>query len=561
MKGLTVGLDFITGRCVAADVSDRDKPEWPPHPGRVFMALAAACFETGEPPNQVAALQWLEGLPPPSILASGCKLRSAVKYYVPVNDKMSDSKSILQCTPGLTRSKQERSYPTAIPDDPQVRYVWRNVEVDARHLESLANLCAEVIRVGHSSSLVRAWVEFSEVFTDPSKGAHAEWWHPTDEASSARFRVVGEGELDRLRTACNFDQIERFGDLKWIIDSTKGKERNEAKLAFEKLVGQPYKAALRVPEPSPAVLGLWQGYHRESKRKELVRSGEHFDSELVILSQSSEHQESRVLGSQDCLSLTQCLRKTVMSHLGDQPIPEWISGHDAEGNPSKVPHVAYLALPFVGRQYADGHIMGLALALPKQIPAEERGVLLGRLLMDETGEYRRIELKLGALGPWALQLETRSDRPRSLQNRSWTGDHSVWASATPVVLDKFPKASRSEDRIAWEQEVRSIISESCVRSGLPIPASVDIDTSSWLIGSPRAYPKSRRISRTRDHELRAAIGDGFPMMPTRSGKPSRPQIHVHLTFHERIRGPVLIGAGRFLGYGLCKPFFPRIRES
>lgn len=31
------------------------------------------------------------------------------------------------------------------------------------------------------------------------------------------------------------------------------------------------------------------------------------------------------------------------------------------------------------------------------------------------------------------------------------------------------------------------------------------------------------------------------------------EIHVHLTFADRVIGPVLIGAGRFLGYGLCRP--------
>ena len=46
MSDLIIGLDFVTGRCVAADVSDRDVAEWPPHFGRVFMAMAAACFSS-----------------------------------------------------------------------------------------------------------------------------------------------------------------------------------------------------------------------------------------------------------------------------------------------------------------------------------------------------------------------------------------------------------------------------------------------------------------------------------------------------------------------------------
>lgn len=110
MSSLNISIEFITGRCVAAAVSDRDKPEWPPHPGRLFMALSAACFEIGENDEQVAALQWLACLPAPDILTSDYQARSTVKFYVPVNDKLTVNKSILQSTPGLTRSKQERSY-------------------------------------------------------------------------------------------------------------------------------------------------------------------------------------------------------------------------------------------------------------------------------------------------------------------------------------------------------------------------------------------------------------------------------------------------------------------
>ncbi|MEX1042309.1 MAG: type I-U CRISPR-associated protein Csb2 [Pirellulaceae bacterium] len=558
MAVLTVGLDFITGRCVAANVSDREQPEWPPHPGRVFMALAAACFETGEDPDQVAALQWLEKLPAPSIHASDFETRSPVKYYVPVNDKMSESKSILQTTPGLTRSKQERSYPTAIPYQTKVRYVWRGAEGAESHFEHLNQICAEVIRVGHSSSLVQAWAELNEEDTLAIENGTCQLWQPTIGRSQYQARIVGEGEFNRLRVACNAERIDQFADLKMTIDSTKGKVQKEAKQVFESIFGEPYKAHLRAPEPAPAVLGLWQGYRADSEESGTVLEGEHFDSDLIVLAikQDSQH-ESRSFGLSDSLSLNQCLRKTVMSLLGDQAIPEWVSGHQADGSPSQDPHVAFLTLPFVGHKYSDGHIMGLALALPKQVPPEERGEVLGRLLMNESGEYRSIQLDLGNLGPLQLQLEDRPEPPWTLRTSSWNRESHEWASVTPVVLDKFPKRSRVEDRVAWEEEVRRIVGISCVRAGLPQPIEIDIDTTSWHLGAPRAYPKAK-TSRSRGRgDVRSTVGDGFPLMPSRAGKPSRPQTHVLLKFDPPVRGPVLVGAGRFLGYGFCKPLFSR----
>ena len=42
-------------------------PEWPPHPARVFCALAASCDGDDDP--AWSALRWLEAQPPPEIRA------------------------------------------------------------------------------------------------------------------------------------------------------------------------------------------------------------------------------------------------------------------------------------------------------------------------------------------------------------------------------------------------------------------------------------------------------------------------------------------------------------
>ena len=67
----------------------------------------------------------------------------------------------------------------------------------------------------------------------------------------------------------------------------------------------------------------------------------------------------------------------------------------------------------------------------------------------------------------------------------------TWTSVTPVVLDRFPKANRSDpsQRLAWEDEVRQIVRDACSRIGLPEPELIDVDTTSWQLGSP---PRSGR---------------------------------------------------------------------
>lgn len=252
--------------------------------------------------------------------------------------------------------------------------------------------------------------------------------------------------------------------------------------------------------------------------------------------------------------MTQRLRDAAMKQ-AKQPPPGWLSGHEPDGSPINGPHIAFLALPFAGYPYADGHVMGLALAMPKCVPPEDRGFYLRNLLVDENGDPKEIELKLGGLGIWSVQMEATDTPRRSLQNETWVAASRKWASVTPVVLDRFPKKSRQKEREAWEQEVAQTIALSCTRTGLPTPVVINIDTTATHEGVPCAFGKSRKIrGKGHDRSATTSLGDGFPNMASRPGKPVRPQVHVYLEFEQPVQGPVILGAGRFLGYGLCKPW-------
>ena len=113
-----------------------------------------------------------------------------------------------------------------------------------------------------------------------------------------------------------------------------------------------------------------------------------------------------------------------------------------------------------------------------------------------------------------------------------------------------------KDRAEWSAEVAEIICEACGRIGLPRPIAVDIDTTSWHVGSPRALVKYRwlRGQGSVEPKQNAAIGDGFPLYPAKNSNASRPQVHVWLGFAEPVVGPILLGAGRYRGYGLLKPW-------
>ncbi len=558
---LKIHLRYITDRCVATSVDSREQAEWPPHPGRLYVALAAAHFETEGSDDDKAAekrsLEWLATLSAPRIYALKGEERTSVTFYVPVNDAPQANKGMLQSAPGMPRSRQARAFPTVIPtrtddlndSDPDVSFEWPNAPDLQAHFPVLANLCQCVIRIGHSSSLVIAWAETADCVIG------SDCWEPTDSKAEWTCRIAAEGEYSRLKEACRADEIDLFAQLQSEIESTGGKEQAIAKKKFEDCFGQPYRSSLRTPEPTPPSLGVWQGYRRVDRSERIDRSvlnGTYFERELLILAQH----DGPVLDVERTLGLTQALRLALIAVHGNAEIPEWLCGHDPDGSPTSTPHAAFLALPFAGHPHADGHLMGLAIALPIGISAEERGRWLGPLLVDqETGEPKETPIELWGPGlpNWSLRLEERPSPPLMLQNETWTSPSTTWATVTPIVLDRFPKSSRVENRVQWRAEVIEIIKLSCTRAGLPEPLEVDVDSTAWHEGVSRAWSKKRSTPSKSGGQVTSPLGDGFPSLPSKTSRPAKPQVHAWLRFDCLVAGPVLIGAGRFQGYGLCKP--------
>ncbi len=211
-----------------------------------------------------------------------------------------------------------------------------------------------------------------------------------------------------------------------------------------------------------------------------------------------------------------------------QPIPEILSGHAPESTaetpvPSTRPHLALVPLPDVGHPFAGGRLLGVAAVLPREVNAADRAVTLQTL-----GRVNR--LTLGELGTVYLEPVDAFETRKALQPRTWSRPSRVWGSVTPVVLGKFP------DRL-FSAETCGIVEEACEIAGLPKPVRIDIAGVPWIAGS---VPAAR-----------------FPALPSRPGKPRRAHLHVRLQFDCRVRGPVLVGAGRHLGYGI----FRQLRED
>ncbi len=282
----------------------------------------------------------------------------------------------------------------------------------------------------------------------------------------------------------------------------------------------------RFPNGAPASqrpsTGRWQGYRKPELQDFTEPSPKHFNSNLIILRLSGKR-----ISLPSTLKLTGALRGALMKFCPKQPPPEWLTGHTHSGHPSKKPHLALLPLPFVSSQHADGHILGVAMVLPFGLDEQEVANCLSPFLYDK--ENLPVSRRLFD-GEWLecnVEYETRESPPQALRTKRWTRPSRTWASVTPIVLD------RHHDGKHKRQQVSDDVKTACERIGLPKPLEVMLHPVSLVEGAPSA----REFPRT----IRKSDGAG------------RNHSHAVLIFDQPVTGPVMIGAGRFRGYGLCLP--------
>ena len=512
-----LALRYLNGWAMAAaDGARKETPEWPPHPDRVFMALAAGWFETDQDAAEGAALRWLEALPPPAISASPHEPRRSVVSYVPVNDarvgrKVPDGNGLKELRDaGLAllpehRSRQARGFPVAVPRDPCVRLIWADTDA-GEHRPALERLAGKVTHVGHTASFVQAWVDdqLPEATLGPAQGVAAH-----------RLRVTVPGRLDALEKTYNRAAVIAHADLEAARKLAKGKERSRLQREIETHFpgGAPVTA-----RPAPA---RWMGYAVPAPKADAATPQSVFDPRLVVLRLRGQR-----LDLPATLRLTEALRGAILSAC-PQPIAQWVSGHAPDGSPSRDPHIAILPLPFAGSEHADGHLQGVALAIPAAVNPRDAAAALESLLWTPEHEPAQIRLFAGRWFECTAQLEQSQDAPLNLRSDTWTRAAHCWASVTPVVLDRHCDGARR-----WTQ-AEEVVKDACERIGLPRPGAVALRPVSALAGVPHAR--------------------AFPSLLRKNGGGARQHLHAQVLFDEPVRGPLLIGAGRFRGYGLLRP--------
>lgn len=419
-----IGIRYYAG---AASLSDGDGPEWPPHPDRLFQALAATAWERdfGDASDRIFdALRVLEAEPPPALRCPAARAVEEHTLYVPNN-----------FTPA--HSRDAHRIPVLFPLSEPCVYLWPNLPPATADV--LKPLVAELSYLGRADSQVVA-----EVLDDPPPPNIV-----PDDDGGLFLRTPHAGRLEQLRAA--------------------------------------YESGLA----SFACRARTQAYR---PAKPAVPSGPY-----------GEWLSMRLRGPSDlrfCVHYTQKLRAAVQAKLGD-PCPASVHGHGADR------HAAWIGLADVGHVHARGRLLGLAMLLPKGIAAAERAQAVQGLREVEHLHFDEC----------TLEVSHTANSAMTFRRGTWSRPSRTWATATPVVLDKFPKPGLSAERI---------VAEGLARQGYPEPARVELGQFSPLAGVPRSG----------EFRLR---------------KPGRLYCHAVLEFAEAVAGPLLLGMERHFGLGLLRP--------
>jgi len=227
--------------------------------------------------------------------------------------------------------------------------------------------------------------------------------------------------------------------------------------------------------------------------------------------------------------LGRALRGALLRHADDPP-PAVLSGHYPDGRALDRPHAAFLTLPDL--RSGSGTVAAAAIALPRDIELSDlQAILLAAARWERSGT----RLWLGRLG----EITFERVEPGEADLTPWVGPAKLWASVTPVVLDRNPGNLRSHEpdkaarAVAHAEET---VANACGYLDLPRPATVRVRSRSPLHGIPAAH--------------------SFRPFPARGGSFRRFCIHSEVVFAEPVGGPIMLGVGRYFGVGLLAQVVP-----
>lgn len=208
-------------------------------------------------------------------------------------------------------------------------------------------------------------------------------------------------------------------------------------------------------------------------------------------------------------AVTSLFKRAVLRQYEDRisEPPPVLHGHGFEAKGYDL--ARFLALPDAGHPRSRGRIHGLALWVPAGTDSETR--MLARSCVHAISRLS------GAGVDVSVQPHGGESRPLAAHPERWSRASRRWATVFPAVHERRGPLDLAA------------VSRWCEHAGLPAPSAFRSARSPLVPGGV----------------------DLAPVEVNRPGRPAMPYSHVELWFDAPVRGPVVIGAARQRGLGLC----------
>lgn len=507
-SSLLLAIHFHDGRYHGA-------PDWPPSPARLFQALVAAAARSAEiPADAGAALEWLENLKPPVIVAPRARRSRGFVNWVPNND--------LDAVGGDARRIGEIRAAKTIrpwlfdPGEPLL-YAWNFLDAEeaAAKAKKICDIALDLYQLGRGVDMAWAMGEcMSREEADERLVAHGGPIHrPSLNGGGNTFACPAPGSLESL-VRRHQASGQRFTTL--TAPAPTKKEPNKTKVTGQLFLQPPKPRFRSVAFDCPPVQLLF----------DLVPKGANWPliRPAALVERARDAAAKRLWTA---LPEKKVLVERVI-----------IGSRDSTDN-DKAARIRIAPLPSIGHQHADHAIRRILVTVPPDCPISRDDIewtFSGLDLSDvdaETGEVLVDRQFIRAsdermLGHYGAVSEKQSRR---------------WRTVTPAALPESVARRRIDPLKRNEQAKNGAERRNEVeRASSAVMAALRHAGVSEAVQSVRVQrePFQARGARAEDF----AAGTRF----------SKHWLwHVEVEFSDPVAGPLIIGDGRYLGLGLMAP--------